>query len=448
MKQPERPPDCRVVFEKNHEEIFKYLTREDVQNFINRINNKYYSWEEFKYKNIPEGTKKELLWSLVKFIRRSDLKTLKFNNLNSFVFKYKLTNDILQKLHEFDLNLGGSLGSSSLVPEEDREKYLISSIMEEAIASSRLEGAVTTRRIAKEMLKMSRKPKNKSEKMIVNNYLTIKRIVDIKDKKLTKKVLFEIHKCITKGTLDNKGEEGRFRETNDVHVVDNRTGESFYVPPDYKLISQLMDDFCDFANKNKSEEFIHPIIKATMLHFLIGYIHPFTDGNGRTARAIFYWYLLTQGYWLVEYMSISRTILKSPIQYARAYLYTETDENDLTYFIKYQIRTMDFALKDLREYIKNQIKERDELYNFLGIGDLNSRQSYILKKFSETPKRTMTIKEVENTFDVVYQTARTDILELERMGFLIRKKTGKQKFLFLRSEQFDDKLKKILDQKN
>ena len=52
MKQPERPPDYRKIIGENQEDIFKYLDMEEVQNFVNRMNNKYYSWDEFKYKDI------------------------------------------------------------------------------------------------------------------------------------------------------------------------------------------------------------------------------------------------------------------------------------------------------------------------------------------------------------------------------------------------------------
>src|SRR6201999_3882984 len=100
-----------------------------------------------------------------------------------------------------------------------------------------------------------------------------------------------------------------------------------YVPPDFNLLEELIERFCDFANSTNDTDFVHPIIREIILHFLIGYIHPFADGNGRTARALFYWYLLTKGYWLIEYMSVSRIILASKAQYARAYQHTEKDEN-------------------------------------------------------------------------------------------------------------------------
>ena len=446
MKIPKDPPNYKKILEnqENQIELGKYLDRDDVKDFINHINYKYLYWEEFKHRKFPKDTKQELLWAFIKVNRNLNIRKLKISNIENFEFKYIIPDLIMQKLHEFDMELGGSLIGHSIIPEKDRDKYLINSIMEEAIASSQIEGAVTTRKVAKEMLRKSRKPRNKSERMIINNYRTINRLKAMKDKKLNKKMILDIHASMTKDTLDDSQYEGEFRETNDVYVTNGVTGKVYYKPPDYNHLTKLIDDFCKFANKEDPNGFIHPIIKACISHFLMGYIHPFEDGNGRTARTIFYWYLINHGYWLIEFMSISRIIIKSPSQYARAYLYTEKDENDLTYFIKYQCRTLDLALIDLKEYIKQEIKEKEMIYDLRKIEGINSRQSYILKKFSDDPNKIYTINEIMNIFDVVYQTARTDLLVLVKLGFLENKREGKKKLLFYKSKNFNELIKKYL----
>ena len=316
---------------------------------------------------------------------------------------------------------------------------MISSIMEEAIASSQLEGAATPREIAKEMLRSNRKPTSHSEKMILNNYVTIKRVLEIKDRKISKDLILEIHSLITKGTLDDPSDEGRFRAKNGINVVDYESGDVFYTPPDYVLLETLMDAFCSFANTETEDTFIHPIIKGIILHFLIGYIHPFVDGNGRTARAIFYWYLISKGYWLVEYMSISRIIVKAPSQYAKAYLYTEYDENDLTYFIDYNIKALDLALKSLQAYIQLKIKEKKDVLNSFKNENINERQAEILKNVLVDHLKSLTIQEIQNKFGVVYQTARTDLLGMVELGYLTEKKMGK-KLVFFRADDLEARL--------
>jgi len=450
MKIPTNPPGIDEILknESNKKELAEYFKRQDILDFASKINERYLYWDEFRYRPHPKKTKPELLWALIKFTRNYEINTLKISSIEKFTFKYKTSEHVLHKLHEYDMNLGGSLASKSLIPHEDKEKYLINSIMEESIASSQLEGAATTRKVAKEMLRTSRKPRNKSEKMILNNYLTNKKILNLKDKKLTPEMILDIHASMTKETLEERDMEGKYRRANDIHVIDNATGEICYTPPDFKSLPQLISDFCEYANNNNQNKYTHPIIKASILHFLIGYIHPFVDGNGRTARAIFFWYLLSRDYWLFEYLAVSRIIIKSPAQYAKAYIYTEKDENDLTYFINYQIKTIDSAFRDLKLYIDNKIKEKEKTFELLKIDGINNRQLHIIRQFSDNPNRTMTINELQNIFNVVYQTARTDLLDMVMSGFLDKKILGKKKLLFIRSENFEKILNVHRSKKN
>lgn len=334
------------------------------------------------------------------------------------------------------------LEGGAIIPTEDKKKYLISSIMEEAIASSQLEGAATTREVAKEMLRMKRAPTNYSEQMILNNYLTINKLLEFKNEKLTKELILEMHSIISKGTLDNPENEGSFRKNNDVKVVDGISGEIFYDPPEFNNIEHLIEALCDFANNTNDKEFIHPIVRAIILHFLIGYIHPFVDGNGRTARAVFYWFLISKGYWLVEYLSISRIIIKSSSQYAKAYLYTEYDDNDLTYFVQYNLKSVDLALKSLKEYIKRKLDEKKNLFQLIKHENVNNRQAEILRWLITDNQRVITINEIEVKFDVVYQTARTDLLGLVELGYL-KSKQVQRKLIFFCAEDFDKKIHQL-----
>ncbi len=441
MKNPEKPPSSELK-DSEIDEIFKYLKNDTYRQSFLDIYNRYLYWSEFKHIKISQSIKPEILWKITKIQRNFHPQTIRLSDIEGFEFKYNLTPYINQKLHEFDLNLGGKL-EGDLIRKEDKKQYLINSIMEEAIASSQLEGAVTTREHAKTMLRQDRKPKNRSEQMILNNYNTIKEIKDLINKEFTSDLILKIHASITKDTLEDPSNEGKYRITNDISVVDS-TGDIIYYPPDYKNIEKLMNDFCYFANERDEIRFIHPIIRAIILHFLIGYIHPFVDGNGRTARAIFYWYLLSKGYWLIEYMSISRIIIRSRAQYARAYLYSEYDENDLTYFINYQLKSTESAFESLKKYITQKIQEKRELYDFRKIRNINDRQIYILKLLSDSPEFTFTIKEMQNRFNTSYETARKDIIDLEDKGLLEKNTSGKKKLIYYRSTKFVEIIQNLI----
>ena len=428
MKVPDKPKDLQDIIEKSGDGVFKLLDDKAVNEFIGKCNRDYVHWDKLRYQKIPNGKNPEHIWALIKMIRQQQYKTLDFN---SWLFKYIISNDALNKLHLMDKGVADNLeiGLES-VSTGERRRYIISALMEEAIASSQIEGAATTRKIAKEILRLRKKPKNYSEQMIINGYETIQKITKIKDKTLTPEMIVELQNNITKNTLKNKDDEGRFRNNNEIVVADPLNRDRIYhVPPDYKKINDLMDEFCEFAN-NDDGEFIHPVIKGMILHFLIGYIHPFNDGNGRTARTIFYWYVLSRGYWLFEYMSVSRIILRSKKKYGLAYLYTETDENDLTYFINYNLNVIGEALHDMEAYINQKQKESSEAISLVQeIGDVNLRQTDILNKFMKNPDKGFVINEIMITYNVAYDTARNDLLHLTELGYLEKIKI-KNKFVF------------------
>lgn len=440
MKKPELPPNSKVSKEESNELIALFDNKE-LMDKVFEVEKDYPYWEKFKHKTKGFRSNPELLWKFIKFQRQRNISTIELCDVNGFKFKYNISGNTLKRLHQFDLNLGGILEGGSIVPEREKERFLISSLMEEAIASSQLEGAVTTREVAKSMLRTKRKPKNHSEKMILNNYLTIKEIISIQKEKLSPEIIKRIHRLMTMDTLEDKKNEGEFRTNDKVKVVDE-FGEVFYEPPTHKELNKLIEAFCKFANDKNEKDFMHPIVRGIILHFLIGYIHPFVDGNGRTARAIFYWYLISQGYWLVEFLSISRIIIKSPGQYARAYLHTEYDENDLTYFIDFNLKSMELALNSLKEYIDRKISEKKNLFNIIKNENINERQAELVKSMINESDLILTINGVQSNFGTSYQTARTDLLELEAIGYLASKLIGK-KLIFYKSEKFDEKIKKI-----
>ena len=433
MKVPNKPPNVHNILEKNSGEVFKLLNDKTVYDFIIKCNQDYIHWDKLRYKEMPNKINPEYIWALIKIFRSQQYKPIKFND---WTFKYLLLNDAQRKLHLMDKGTSGHLETGlESVNTEGRGRYIISSLMEEAIASSQLEGAATTRKIAKEVLRLKRNPRNYSEQMIVNGYETIQKITKMKDKTLTPEIILKLHKNITKDTLKDKNDEDRFRDNNEIVVGDPlEYGKTYYTPPDYKKINGLMEEFCEFAS-NDDGEFIHPVIKGIFLHFLIGYIHPFNDGNGRTARTIFYWYMLSRGYWLFEYMSVSRIILRSKTKYGLAYLYTETDENDLTYFINYNLDSIEEALHDMEAYISKKQKEYSEALDLIqGINDINLRQAEILKKIMRSPEKNFVITEIMSTYNVAYDTARNDLLHLTELRYLEKTKI-KNKFIFKLSER-------------
>ncbi len=431
----EAPPKVNIY----DSSVIHIMTKLQESKEMQSIQDNYLYWNKVKYRTSEKDKTK--LWGAVKLHRRLHLKSVYFG---TYSFTYPATDFLQRTLHLFDLNIGGTLGSNISIAETDKTKFMLSSIMEEAISSSQMEGANTTRKKAKEMIQKEQKPRTKSEQMIMNNYVTMQHIVQHKNEDLTPENLLEIHRLISAKTLDNSEEEGQYRKTDDIFVEDTVKGELIHQPPPKEELTTLIDDLCVFFNSD-GEDFIHPIVKGCIVHFMIGWIHPFTDGNGRTARALFYWFMLKNGYWLTEYLSISRIIKDTKNQYEKAYLYSELDDNDLGYFITYHVKTMEKAFEALKEYIGRKQKEVVQAARFLKIPNVNDRMAQILKIIHDDSDRVLTSKELESRFVVSNFTARSDLKLLVQLGFLEIVQVNKIKQNFIKSKKFDQLIKMNYD---
>lgn len=410
------------------------------------VNGAYRHWDKVRRMRPPEGLTHEEWWMGLKFFRTSAVRGMNFLDKNGAPFKFSLVDPISEKLRAIDLSAGGTveLAAEVLTPE-NRDRFYISSLMEEAITSSQLEGASTTSQVAREMLSTERKPRNRDEQMIFNNYVTMRMIGRMKVAPMTKEHIFDIHRAITLDTLDNADAAGRFRNKNDgeIYVHDRMTGEIQHRPPAADALDERLEKLCEFANGGGSTSYVHPALRAIIVHFMLGYDHPFVDGNGRTARALFYWTMLHHGYWLFEYLTISPILKKSPGRYAEAFLYTETDENDLTYFILHQLDVIDKAMEALREYVTRKSEQQKVIEQKLrGHITLNHRQTALLGHAVRHPHHRYTVASHQTRHGVVHQTARTDLYDLERRGLMTRSKVGRT-FYFTPAENLEKALEEL-----
>ncbi|MGM5469396.1 Fic family protein [Flavobacteriaceae bacterium LMO-SS05] len=405
---------------------------------FNKIEKEYLYWDNVKYLKYNLITPEDA-WQNLKLRRHLNSKSILIESKEPkqpVHINYNVNEFLQKELHYLDFNFGAGLQKEQLLTDLDKQNYLKNALMEESIFSSMIEGATTTRVKAKDMLRKNKKPKNKSEQMILNNYKTIQYISEHQDQNISIEKLYDIHRLVTKNTIEPE-DIGVFRNTDEVHVINEITGEIVHIPPNFEYLSNLMKSFCEFFNNNPKEDFIHPIVKGSILHFLIGYIHPFVDGNGRTARAIFYWYLLKNGYWLTEYLSISRVIMKTKVQYEKAYLYTEIDDMDVTYFIHYQVKILVKAFEELKTYVAKKKREQTKLSKYLKLENINERQAVILQKIEEDNNRFFTVKEIENIFSITNQTARTDIEDLVKRGYLKKIAINKKASNYWKGDNFD-----------
>jgi Fic family protein len=341
-------------------------------------------WHKLRYQTPPAGLTHEQWWLAIKVARSTAARDLPLRDKSGKAFRIALTDSIASKLHTITREASGSIrGLDSVADDRAKERFLMRSQIEEAMTSSQLEGAGTTTAVAKEMLRSGRAPRDHGERMIHNNYLAMQELRRWRDEPLTPDAVFEIHRLLTADTLDDPAQAGRFRTAEDNIVVEDGEGCVLHTPPHADELPTRMQELCDFANGERETGFLHPVIRAIALHFQIGYYHPFCDGNGRTARTLFYWSMLRSGYWLTEFLSVSSVFKRAKEQYLRAYLYTETDEADLGYFVDHHLDVILGAIDGLHGWLARKADERQKAEGMLRPGSrlggrLNHRQRELL----------------------------------------------------------------------
>jgi Fic family protein len=393
---------------------------------------RYLHWDKLRRLPPPNGLSPEQWWLKIKLARSNERRELRLTDLYGRPFGFTLPDLVLRHLHYVDQRSSGEVAMEEAVTSEKeaRRRFLVNSLMEEAIRSSQLEGATTSRLAAKEMLRSGRRPNDRGERMIANNYRALQFMREDLSGDLTPDAVLELHRILTEGTLKNPDAAGRLQRPDEerVAVFDRDDRERpVHRPPPAEQLPERLDLLCRFANgTDDGDQFVHPVVRAILLHFWLAYDHPFEDGNGRTARILFFWAMRKHGYWLAEYLPISRLIRKAPAQYERAFLETETDEGDTTYFLIHQLKVIELAIDDLYRYLQRKITEQSKVKKMLHLAEgLNGRQLALLTHAAKHPDHTYTFSGHARSNRVTHETARADLGSLADRGFLHRRQRGR-----------------------
>lgn len=371
---------------------------------------------------LPGDLNLEDVWEKVLAARRASAEVLPLLDEHGRNFWFVNTKPLQAKLHHID-----SQGKDSLYRLFEREierELVLDSIIDEAWASNVIEGAYTTHKRAQDLVRNNLPPKDKNDLMMKNNYQAMLYLIEHRKVDFSLELICEIHRIITENTLEDQEHAGRFRD--DEVFIRDKVGNVIFKPMLPGLIKQNMEILINWANATQEEDFIHPITKASIIHFYLAYVHPFFDGNGRTSRALFYFYLLKNRYDFFRYFSISAIIAKRREKYYKAIKDVEDYDNDVTYFLLY---SSDIVLKSIDEITDKIVKkfQSDIISKRIdkkGIY-LNKRQRKVIKYAIEDDLKAITTRKYQKIFKVSYGTARSDLNELVEYGLFKKSKVGK-----------------------
>jgi Fic family protein len=434
MRQPQKPPPSNpdTLFgaaKISHELLAKVMAVDSTL-----PDGRYLHWDELRYRQPPEGLNVQQWWAGISQQRIREAQPVSaMRETYDVPFRFVALANIQRQLHDFDrVNVGSAILSAMGNPDAKIE-YHVRQLIEEAISSSEIEGArPTTREHARQMLRERREPASRDEKMILNNLRAMERLgeLHVAQTALTVDHLLELHRILGDGALEVEGAEGEFRTEAHAVEVSDVDGNVWHVPPSAKGLPKRVARLLAFANGDDDGQtgFIHPIIRAIVTHFWLGYEHPFRDGNGRIARALYYWCMLREGYEVAEFLSISGPIDRNPKAYYKAFAYTEADDGDLTYFVLHQLEVMRTALDDLLEHLRQRASRLRALAQVVAsYEELNHRQRSLLEHAIRHPNQGHTIAGYATSYAVHYLTARADLADLERRDLMQSRRVQKHK---------------------
>ncbi|MBO9618949.1 MAG: Fic family protein [Niabella sp.] len=419
----------RELTEAEQKELFQTILQ---------INNSYLDWEKVQHMTLqPACLTNEAIWKAALTARAQG--ATREVQMGNVTLTWSVPNDTEQILHDLDVQVAGGKSIGEVMDPKNDHRYIINALIDETMASAQLAGFTVTKKMVKELLLKKKPAANNTEQTLVNLYKCLQKVKEWSNDAVTEAKLQELHQLLTRDTIKLKG-IGRYR-TNNKFDGANIEGPT-YKAADAKKLKAHMQWLETFINENKSPFYIHPLLKACIIEYLITSLRPFKDANGRLARLVRYWYLLKQGYWVLEYMPVSNVIIKLKPQYHKSFAQVQANE-DLGYFIHFILQSVRMSYRSLKDGLQRTNREKEQ-NPFVKIEGLNNRQAAALQWIKEDGEKIITIRELRSGFGVSKETARTDLTTLTETGWLKFYHLNKKTYAFVKGDHFDAQLQNLV----
>ena len=337
-----------------------------------------------------------------------------------FTPQYTITNDILNNIAEITAAREIIL-NSPLIP-----KWEVSlrkdAIIRNAHASTGIEGNPLSLSEVSELAAGRDVSATRRSKQEVLNYLDVlEHLSDlVSDDQIAEDIILNIHKLLTKETLDNPEDVGRYR--NRQVVVGNRvTGEVIYMPPDTRDVPRLMKEFMEWLNSEEAEK-IHPVLVAGISHYEFVRIHPFIDGNGRCARTLATLILFLSGFDTKRFFALDDYYDSDRPSYYVALKSVDKETRDLTKWLEYFTEGVKVSLSAVKERVLRLSSEKLRK-DKKGQIALTERQMRIIEHINMSGN--ITNRDVRKMFTLSNRVALDEINKLIELEILEPKGKGR-----------------------
>ncbi len=379
-----------------------------IQQFLNR-----YLCRKDIIHRLPVSLPISEFWPMLQNARAQQSIELPLRDSEGNAFRFVLNTSI-----ERQCDSVAALARKDTIFETGALEHMIDdAVIDEAIFSSLIEGAFTSREAAVGFIRKHKEPTNKSEQMVKNNYDALTYVLEHLEYDITDKTIIDIAAIVTRNAAE---EQVNGYRKGKVYVMGRE--EIVYTPPEAEYVPDMMNSLIRFIGDYD----LHPVLKACIAHFYFVYVHPFGDGNGRTARALSYMMLLKSGYEFFRYFSISSLVAKERGRYYKAIRNVEEDPGDMTYFIDFYSDMLSRSVAEMEKHLTHHVLADQRLRELEKAGALNKRQMDGAKWLLTGDSERITVETWRKKFKVTTETARRDLLTLCEQGLLLRQMEGRK----------------------
>ncbi len=384
----------------------------------------YWHPDQILSRPAPDGLKHEHWLPILRYLRAVTRRTLPFFDVGGSPFVFSMTDQMVEVLHRTDRT---EFFKDDKLPHAPDLIHMAraQAMMEESWASVSLSGESLPRQDTIEMLRSGRHPNHRAEEKVMKLHQVVKRLPELTKQKITPDSLAALNDELVGGSS--------------VRVADT---DNPRIPA--RLLAPRLAALCEFAgSETLGEPFLHPLIRAVLAAAWLLHDAPFVNGNGRTSRLLLYWAAVRAGHTSFQMISVSSIMAEHQIAPAELLRRALTDDRDLTYFLVPTMGAIQLAMKRMHEQLlqrQSQISEGRNSWNTTGL--LNIRQEAVVLSAMKNPGTLFTIDAHRQDHDLAYATARADLLHLEQIGLMLKRKRGKG-FVFETAPDWQAKLKML-----
>ena len=231
-------------------------------------------------------------------------------------------------------------------------------IIRSAHSSTSIEGNRLTLEQVSKLAKGRKITATRKDKQEVLNYLNVLKNMEklVKGSSLRSKDILRIYRMVTKNTLDNPDDCGVYRGRY-VVVGNPLTGEIFFRPPKNKDVPILIDALIEWINSKDTQE-IDAVIEAGIVHYEFVRIHPFVDGNGRTARVLATWILYKRDFDTKQFFCLDDYYDSDRPAYYKALRSVNQNTLDLTQWLEYFVEGVNISVEAAKKRVIRLSSER------------------------------------------------------------------------------------------